>query len=379
MKKELLTCCRTDAELEQMRLDEQANDFKAIRRCQSNLVAEKPGFRCTTCGRLYPILEAHYKGRPIDLKALSRPLGRRLKLPKAALVFRGDHYYAVCRKSLLRYDLDPGGNAVLTEEIPIMGQVWYAAVSPSGRYIATETGGGTAAIVDAVTKETLLKRKNLCAGDTLRFADEETLLYFRRDEGLFCWRFQEEREDRLWQPPQNWLAPDQQAVTCHGVLETEPGRLVFQLSSCAGDFALVTAEGQAVELVPLPKMPTLAEMTWHAGRYVLPQADRVLVLDREFRLVDTFPFPEKITRNDGGGVFPIDTFTEYPPQRVHLSADGKWVFVDHGTMLLLLDREADAVRYAVWSNNFTSGTKNGILSDGRIWYNWAASTYIMET
>ena len=78
MKKELLTCCRTDAELEQLRLDEQAGDFKAIRRCQSNLVAEKTGFRCTTCGRLYPILEAHYKGRPIDLKALSRPLGRRL-------------------------------------------------------------------------------------------------------------------------------------------------------------------------------------------------------------------------------------------------------------------------------------------------------------
>lgn len=378
MKKELLTCCRTDEELKQVQLDVQADDFKAMRRWQSNLASEKTGFRCTTCGRLYPIMEAHYRGHPIDLKALSKPLGRRLKLPKAALVFRGDHYYAVCKKSLLRYDLDAGGNAVLTDEIPIMGQVWYAAVSPSGQYIATETGSGTAAIVDSVTKETMLKRKNLCAGDTLRFADEDTLLYFRRNEGLFCWHFREEREECLWQPPEDWLAPEQQAVSCHAVLETAPRRLVYQISACAGDFALIPAEGGVAELVPLPKLPLLAEMTYYAGRYVLPQADRVLVLDREFRLIDTFSFPEKITRNDGGGVFPIDTFTEYPPQRVHLSADGKWAFFDHGTMLLLLDREADAVRYVVWSNSFTSGTKNGILSDGRIWYNWAASTYLME-
>ena len=121
MKVELLTCCRTAEELAQLEKDIESGNTRTKRTIQSNLVSEKAGYRCTTCGKLYPIMEALYNGVPIDLKATSKPLGRRQKCKKAAQLFRGDHYYAIKGKTLQRYDIDPAGTAALADETPIMG------------------------------------------------------------------------------------------------------------------------------------------------------------------------------------------------------------------------------------------------------------------
>ena len=66
MERELLTCCRTDAELEQMRLDVESGDRRARYRIQSNLTQEKTGWRCFTCGKFYPMVEIHYNGVDLD-------------------------------------------------------------------------------------------------------------------------------------------------------------------------------------------------------------------------------------------------------------------------------------------------------------------------
>ena len=79
MEKELLTCCRTDAELEQMRMDVESGDRRARYRIQSNLILVKTGWRGSSCGKFHPMVDVHYNGVDLDRKPLSKPLGRRRK------------------------------------------------------------------------------------------------------------------------------------------------------------------------------------------------------------------------------------------------------------------------------------------------------------
>ena len=238
MKKELLTCCRTDAELEQMRLDEASGDHRARHRIQSNLTREKTGWRCSTCGKFHPMVEVHYNGVELDRKSLSKPLGRRLKYKKWTRLFRGDHYYATQKKSLLRFDIDSSGTGVLTDEIPIMGDVEYFTVSGDDRLAATETFGKTAAVIDAVTKETIAKRRKLEGGNNFRFFDRDHLIYFKHNTGIFLWNFREDRETCLWTPPESWRNPQNRLVVCcFHVLEPEKGTLVYQLTAGVVDAA----------------------------------------------------------------------------------------------------------------------------------------------
>ena len=238
MEKELLTCCRTDAEREQMRVDEASGDHRARYRVQSNLTQEKTGWRCATCGKFHPMVEVHYNGVNLDRKPLSKPLGRRVKYKKAAGVFRGDHYYATQKKVILRFDIDSSGTGVLTDEIPIMGDVEYFTVSGDDQLIATETFGKTAAVIDAVTKETIAKRRKLEGGNNFRFFDRDHLIYFKHNTGIFLWNFREDRETCLWTPPESWRNPQNRLVVCcFHVLEPEKGTLVYQLTAGVWCFA----------------------------------------------------------------------------------------------------------------------------------------------
>ena len=375
---ELLTCCRTDEELEQLRLDVEAGDHRAKYRIQSNLVAEKNGFRCTTCGRLYPMVEVRHNGRNCDVKALSRPLGRRLKYKKASAVFRGDHYYATNKKTLLRFRIDDAGNGILADETPIMGQTEYVSVSPDGRYIATQTFGGTVAVIDSATKETIRKRRSMDTNGTLRFIGRDRLVYYQHDEGLFCWNFREDQQTLLWQAPAQWREPNQRpTVTCHNVLEPQEGRLVFQLTAGIWNFALILDGLTPRPPLRLPDTRMLSHLCSFPGGYTLPLKDRILVYNEEFLLIDEFGYPKLITRLDGGGLFPIDTFDSHVPHHVHLSPNGRWALLDFHTELMLMDLETDEVRFFLW-NHGTTSNGGGFLDDHRLWYTWADSTYIMD-
>lgn len=377
MERELLTCCRTDAELEQMRMDVESGDRRARHRIQSNLIQEKTGWRCATCGKFHPMVEVHYNGVDLDRKPLSKPLGRRLKYKKWTRLFRGDHYYATQKKSLLRFDIDSSGTGVLTDEIPIMGDVEYFTVSGDGRLVATETFGKTAAVIDAVTKETIAKRRKLEGGNNFRFFDRDHLIYFKRDTGIFLWNFRECRETCLWTPPENWREPNKRPVVCcFNVLEPEKGTLVYQLTAGIWCFALILDGLIPREPIRLPDKLALTNMTYCAERYVLPLLDRAIVYDKNFRPIRELSYPEVTTRNDGG-IFPIETSTGDTPHHVHLSPNGRWALFDYHSELVLLDLEADKVRYFLW-NHWTTSNGAGFLDDHRLWYTWADSTYIME-
>ena len=377
MERELLTCCRTDAELEQMRKDVESGDRRARYRIQSNLTQEKTGWRCATCGKFHPMVEVHYNGVDLDRKPLSKPLGRRLKYKKWTRLFRGDHYYATQKKSLLRFDIDSSGTGVLTDEIPIMGDVEYFTVSGDDGLIATETFGKTAAVIDAITKETIAKRRKLEGGNNFRFFDRDHLIYFKRDTGIFLWNFRECRETCLWTPPENWREPNKRPVVCcFNVLEPEKGTLVYQLTAGIWCFALILDGLIPREPIRLPDKLALTNMTYCAERYVLPLLDRAIVYDKNFRPIRELSYPEVTTRNDGG-IFPIETSTGDTPHHVHLSPNGRWALFDYHSELVLLDLEADKVRYFLW-NHWTTSNGAGFLDDHRLWYTWADSTYIME-
>lgn len=377
MERELLTCCRTDAELEQMRMDVESGDHRARYRIQSNLTQEKTGWRCSTCGKFHPMVEVHYNGVELDRKSLSKPLGRRLKYKKWTRLFRGDHYYAIQKKSLLRFDIDSSGTGVLTDEIPIMGDVEYFTVSGDDGLIATETFGKTAAVIDAVTKETIAKRRKLEGGNNFRFFDRDHLIYFKHNTGIFLWNFREDRETCLWVPPENWRNPQNRLVVCcFHVLEPEKGTLVYQLTAGVWCFALILNGLTPREPIRLPDKQALSSLTYCAERYVLPLLDRAVVYDKSFRPIRELAYPEVITRNDGG-IFPIEIFSGQAPYHVHLSPNGRWALFDFQAVLLLLDLEADKVRYFLW-NHWTTSTGSGFLDDHRLWYSWADSTYIME-
>ena len=377
MERGLLTCCRTDAELEQMRLDEASGDHRARHRIQSNLTREKTGWRCSTCGKFHPMVEVHYNGVELDRKSLSKPLGRRLKYKKWTRLFRGDHYYAIQKKSLLRFDIDSSGTGVLTDEVPIMGDVEYFTVSGDDELIATETFGKTAAVIDAVTKETIAKRRKLQGGNNFRFFDRDHLIYFKHNTGIFLWNFRENLETCLWTPPESWRDPQNRLVVCcFNVLEPEKGTLVYQLTAGCRNFVLILDALTPREPIRLPDTPALCELTYCAGRYILPTEDGALVYDESFRLIRVLPCPEIITRNDGG-IFPIEIFSGQAPYHVHLSPNGRWALFDYHSELVLLDLEADKVRYFLW-NHWTTSNGAGFLDDHRLWYTWADSTYIME-
>ena len=377
MERELLTCCRTDAELEQMRKDVESGDRRARHRIQSNLIQEKTGWRCATCGKFHPMVEVHYNGVDLDRKPLSKPLGRRLKYKKWTRLFRGDHYYATQKKSLLRFDIDSSGTGVLTDEIPIMGDVEYFTVSGDDGLIATETFGKTAAVIDAVTKETIAKRRKLEGGNNFRFFDRDHLIYFKRDTGIFLWNFRECRETCLWTPPENWREPNKRPVVCcFNVLEPEKGTLVYQLTAGIWCFALILDGLIPREPIRLPDKLALTNMTYCGERYVLPLLDRAIVYDKNFRPIRELSYPEVTTRNDGG-IFPIETSTGDTPHHVHLSPNGRWALFDYHSELVLLDLEADKVRYFLW-NHWTTSNGAGFLDDHHLWYTWADSTYIME-
>lgn len=380
MSKELLTCCRTPEELEAVDLD----DSREQRRIQSNLVREKTGYRCSVCGRFYPMLEIRHNGMLIDPKTLSRPLGRRLKYKKASDVFRGDHYYATNKKNLLKFEIDADGNGQQTDEIPIMGGVQSVAVSPDGRYIATETFGGTVAVVDVQRKETILKRRNVDVSGGLHFVGNDVLVYFLEDKGIVRWDFLEGLETLLWQPPQEWREfPDQKdalPVVCGAFVDAGEGRIVFQVGIGNRRFAVELQDLVPGRVFPLTvnwALPRLA-YTPELERFTFPTGDCVVVYDREFRIVETFDYPELIKRLDGGGIFPIDEFVGGPPHRVFLSPDGAWVLFDFFNDILLMERQSGELRCCVYSHNGGATTGMGFLDNRHIWYNWGNSTYIME-
>lgn len=379
----LLTCCRTDEELQQLRCELENSNHAASWHIQSNLSREKTGFRCNTCGSFYPALEIFHKGKSIDPKAISKPPGRLLKLKKFCNVFLSDHYYATNKKTLLRFDIDAEGNACQSDEFPIMGGVFYVAVSADERFIATQNNNGTIAVIDAETKQTIAKKRSKNLIGRFRFTPDNKFLYYL-DDAIRCWDFLENQESILWQVPESWKGRDKHGelrhVFCSDMLCLDRERTLFRLGGTVQDRAVILHGLTPIREVLLPEGCQHFTMTYQPrlDQYTLASEGQVLVCDGEFRQIDTIPIPRIQTRLDGGGMFPIKEFRAKPLSHAHLSPDGKWVLFDFHTYLLLMDREIGELCYCVYSYTGTASTKSGFVDNNHAWYNWADSTCIME-
>lgn len=377
-----LFCCRSAGELEAVRQEVEQERYGEVYRLQSNLEREKRGYRCKDCGKFYPFLSICHQGKVLDPKDLSKPIGRRLKFKKASDVFCGDHYYATNKKTLLRFDIGADGNAHQTEEIPMMGGVYQVDVSPDERYIATETFGGTIAVIDSQTKETVAKKRSCKLNGSFRFDGGNRLLYYM-DRSIRCWDFLEEREHVLWQVPEGWAYREGveyfYAVTCSTVLRPDRERLVFQIHG-AVNRAVVLKNLEVQGVYPLADSWVLSRLAHAPGldQYTLADLERVYVYDSEFRLTDIFEYPVLRIHQDGGGAFPVTYFEKNSMHHAYLSPDGKWVLLDCFNNILLMERQSGKVRYCVYSETGGVSCFMGFLDETHIWYNWGNSTYIME-
>ena len=377
-----LFCCRSAGELETVRQEVEQGQYGEVYRLQSNLQKEKTGYRCGDCGKLYPFLSICHHGECLDPKTLSRPPGRRLKYKKASDVFRGDHYYATNKKSLLRFDIGADGNARQTDEIPIMGGVYQVDVSPDEHYIATETFGHTLAVIDGKTKETVAKKRNCKLNGAFRFDGGNRLLYYM-DGAIRCWDFLEDRERVLWQVPEGWAYREgvehSYAVTCSTVLRPDRERLVFQIHGSVNR-AVVLKNLDVQGVYPLADSWVLSRLAHAPGldQYTLADLERVYVYDSEFRLTDIFAYPVLRIYQDGGAMFPVTYFEKNLMRHAYLSPDGNWVLLDFFQYIALMERQTGKLRYCVYSDNGGASCFMGFLDETHIWYNWGNSTYIME-
>lgn len=381
----LLTCCRTPEELAALRADMEAGNTTSARQIQSNLTKEKTGYRCTVCGAFYPFLTIRHMGDLIDHKSLSRPIGSLQKYKKSSEVFRGDHYYASNKKTLLKFRIDADGNACQAEEIPMMGGVYHVDVSDDGRYVATETFGGTIAVIDAETKETIARKRSCKLNGDFRLSHGERLLYYK-DDAVHCWDFMEDRETVLWQAPGDWIPQTDNGRVyhshCAAVLRLDRERMLFQLipGDSSGQYALILRGMTPEGLFRIEKSPVLSHLSYEPNldQYTLPTRDKVIVYDRDFRPIDLITFPELRVYQDGGGIFPITKFEEQLLHHAYLSPEGNWVLLDYFNYILLMERHTGLLRYCVYSYTGRATRFMGFADEAHIWYNWGDSTYVME-
>lgn len=155
-----LYCCLSEAQKAQLKEDLDRGENRTPYMMQQNLVKEKTHYRCRVCGKTYPFLEIAQGDERIDPRTASKLPGKQEKYRKRAAVFRGDHYYALNKKSLLRFGLDPDGQMFQTDEILVMGGVYQVAVSRDEGYLATETLSNTVAVIDLKPNRWRAKKRN---------------------------------------------------------------------------------------------------------------------------------------------------------------------------------------------------------------------------
>jgi hypothetical protein len=152
-------CCLPKEQQEMVYTAAESHNTRVVYDAQQNLLREKHGYRCSICGRFYPYIELDYQNARTDPRKYAKAAGTLRKGKKAAVVFNGQHYYAQNKNTLLRFEADSDGFFQETDSIPIMGGVYHTIVSGDGKYIATETFGGTIAVLDVSTKQYIARKR----------------------------------------------------------------------------------------------------------------------------------------------------------------------------------------------------------------------------
>lgn len=376
-----LYCCLSREQQEKLKEDLDRGENRTAYLMQQNLQKEKTHYRCQVCGKTYPFLEIDWGGERIDPKTVSKLPGKKIKYRKIAAVFRGDHYYALQKKSLLRFDLGPDGQMRQTDEIPVMGGVYQVAVSRDEGYLATETFSHTLAVIDLKTKQPVGKKTKCNLNGRFTFSEDNCLMYFFQD-AVRCWDFRNGREEILFTVPEEWKTGTNPVhVVCDTVIYRETDRAcLFRLQAWRRSWLVVVRDRRLEKVVPLP------EVHWRGGLVYVPELDvytltddgSVAILDGNGQILESRACPQLLTYSDGGGIFPITAHTHERPDQVFLSPDGRWMLLDYFSEVILVERETGRIRFCLYSYTGRVSQYMGFADNSHFWYTWGDSTYLQQ-
>lgn len=377
-------CCLSQEQPESIYNEAERGNRRAIYLAQQNLVREKTGYRCSTCGKFYPYITLEYQSTQTDPGACPKVTGSLRKGKKAANIFRDGFYYAKSKKTLLKFESDDQGNFRETDSLPVMTGVGYAILSHDDKYIATETLGGTIEILDVGAKRSIARKLKAHTHGHMVFARDHKLFYFYKDQ-IRLWDFFENSDRTLWSVPKKWKAcadPKRPIhVFCKSVFFNPIGDAVFfELSAGEYTYVISVKNMDVKQVAQLPGGITVGQLIFekNLNLYTFPATNRVIIYDSNFREVETILPPCVVKNHDGGGIFPVTRHEAKIPGRTILSPDGKWLLLNYSGTVILMRHEDLSVRACLYSYTGKTINQMGFVDPNSFWYTMGDSTYIQE-
>ena len=377
-------CCLSQEQQEMVYTASENNNPTSVYDAQQNLAREKYGYRCSICGKFYPYIELDYQNARTDPLKYAKAAGTLRKGKKAAVVFNGQHYYAQNKKTLLRFEADSDGFFQETDSIPIMGDVYHTIVSGDGKYIATETFGGTIAVLDVNTKQYIARKRQTKINGAFIFTPDNMILYFHKDN-IILWDFGKDTQQIVWGVPADWKNcgdPQKQIhIVCANIIYNHKERTyLFVCDAREKTYVVVLKDMRLQQVVELPGKPANSKLVFEdsLNQYTLPTSDNVIIFDSDFRIVETIVPPHIVKNHDGGGIFPVTRHVTKNPNRVFVSPDGKWLLLDYFTSVILMRHEDFSVEYCLYSYTGKVAQYMGFIDNNHFWYTWGDTTYIQK-
>ena len=377
-------CCLSQEQQEMVYIAAENHNPRAVYDAQRNLLREKHGYRCSICGKIYPYIELDYRETRIDPRKYAKAAGTLRKGKKAAVVFAGQWYYAQNKKTMLKFEADSSGVFQETDMIPIMGEVYHTIVSGDEKYIATETFGGTIAVLDVNTKQYIAKKRQRQINGKFIFTQDNRLLFFCKDD-ITLWDYYEDTEQVVWSVPAEWKNcedPQKQIhIVCANIIyNREEQTYLFVCDAREKTYVVVLKDLQLKQVVELPGKPANSKLVFEVNlnQYILPTNDKVIIYDSDFHIVETIVPPHIAKNHDGGGIFPVTRHVTKNPNRVFISPDGNWLLLDYFTSVVLMRHEDFNVEYCLYSYTGKVAQHMGFVDNNHFWYTWGDTTYIQE-
>ncbi len=378
-------CCLSDEQKKQVSDALHNRAAVSVYDAQVNLVKQKHGYRCNKCGKEYPFLRLEYANTQAAPKVYAKPTGHLQKGKKAADVFCGSFYYAKNKRTLQKFERDLDGEFVQTDAIPVMNDVYQTIISRDGRYIATETFGGTITVIDTHTKQLIAKKARSKINGSFVFTDENKLLYFF-EAAVRCWDFLKNEDEIIWHVPAQWTLSDdpkkQVRIVCSSAIHNEIENACSFVFRAGNTITYVVSfrNLEFTKVVQLPGAPVGCRLVFSEGtnQYTLSENGSINIYDSDFTLVEKIEAPAFHIVHDGGGVFPVTRHKTTQPDRTFISPDGKWLLLDYFNYVILMERENKEIRFCLYSYRGKVALHMGFADKDHIWYTWGDTTYIQE-
>jgi len=377
-------CCLSQEQQEMVYIAAENHNPRAVYDAQQNLLREKHGYRCSICGKLYPYIELDYQDIQIDPRKYAKVAGTLRKGRKAAVVFDGQYYYAQNKKTLLKFEENTDDVFQKIDTIPIMGEVYHTIISSDEKYIATETFGGTIAVLDVNTKQYIAKKLQTKINGNFIFTQDNGLLFFHKDN-IILWDFCRDAEHVVWSVPAEWKNygnPQKQIhIVCANIIYNRKEQTyLYVCDAREKTYVVVLKDMQLQQVVELPGKPANSKLVFeeNLNQYTLPTNNDVIIYDSDFCIVETIVPPHIVKNHDGGGIFPVTRHVTKNPNRVFISPDGKWLLLDYFTSVVLMRHEDFNVEYCLYSYTGKAAQHMGFVDNNHFWYTWGDTTYIQE-